>query len=364
MPHLRRPRVWIDIENPPQVQYLTPFVEVFEKRGADVVITARDYGNTLELLGQRTTAFITVGGEFGRSRTAKLVGVMRRAQALNRLFRQTPKPDVLVCSSRPATLVARRLRIAAFVMVDYEYADLRFYRLTRSFVLYPDAIDTAVLTASGIRPQQLIPFGGLKEDISFGNVDVKAVVPHTFREIRDASLVRVLFRPPAERSHYFNPESRELALTTLAHLAAQKQSVVILAPRHPDQETDLRRFSWQNEPIVLRRAVPFVSLLKGVDLVVGSGGTMLREAAYLGLPSYDIFKSRIGGVDGYIVSIGRMHLIQESDELREIALRKAPPLSPLHSASPLVHDLAEQIHARVPALGFSAERNANANVIG
>ena len=52
------------------------------------------------------------------------------------------------------------------------------------------------------------------------------------------------------------------------------------------------------------KAVPFVPLLKAVDLVICSGGTMLREAAYLGVPAYSIFKSRIGGVDRYLASIG------------------------------------------------------------
>ena len=47
------PLVWIDIDNPPQVQYLLPFRRAFEERGFDVVVTARDYGITLELLRDR-----------------------------------------------------------------------------------------------------------------------------------------------------------------------------------------------------------------------------------------------------------------------------------------------------------------------
>ena len=43
---------WIDIDNPPQVQYMVPFVDAFERRGLDVLVTARDYGFTTELLGR------------------------------------------------------------------------------------------------------------------------------------------------------------------------------------------------------------------------------------------------------------------------------------------------------------------------
>ncbi len=51
------PYVWIDIDNPPQVQYLVPFVDAFRRRGASVALTARDYGNALELLALRTASF-------------------------------------------------------------------------------------------------------------------------------------------------------------------------------------------------------------------------------------------------------------------------------------------------------------------
>ena len=99
--------------------------------------------------------------------------------------------------------------------------------------------------------------------------------------------------------------------------------------------------AWRNEPIVLRKAVPFVPLLKGVDLVICSGGTMLREAAYLGVPAYSIFKSRIGGVDRYLEAMGRVRLIQSPEALPVIKLAKAPPLAPLRSNPHLLDQLVE-----------------------
>jgi predicted glycosyltransferase len=89
---------------------------------------------------------------------------------------------------------------------------------------------------------------------------------------------------------------------------------------------------------VLKRAVPFTSLLKGVDLVVCSGGTMLREAAYLGVPAYSILKSRIGGVDRHLASIGRLRLTDSADDLSAIVLRKAPQPTPLQANPRLVDE--------------------------
>jgi predicted glycosyltransferase len=228
-------------------------------------------------------------------------------------------------------------------MADYEYANATVYRLTRSFLLYPDVIDPASFLERRLRPDQLIPFHGLKEDISLADVDVDEVEPHSFAEIRDGSLVRALFRPPTETSHYYDPMSRELALHTLAFLAGHPEVIVVFSPRHRWQLADLERFSWRNRPIVLEKPIPFVSLLKGVDLLVCSGGTMLREAAYLGLPAYSILKSRIGGVDRHLASIGRARLIGSPDEFMDIQLVKAPSLAPLRSNPRLLDDLTDLV---------------------
>jgi uncharacterized protein len=350
--------VWIDVDNPPQVQYLVPFEQAFRQRGAQVVLTARDYGNALELLAQRTTSFHPVGKEFGSSKIAKVVGVVRRARALTGLLSRGPKPNVLLCASRSATLAARRLGIPSFVISDYEYANSSFFRFTRSTILYPEVMDPQPLRSSGVREEQLTPFRGLKEDISFADVDVDAVAPHRFVELPDDRLVRVLFRPPAENTHYYDPKSRELALRALQYFSERREAIVVFLPRHRWQRDDLARFTWHNEPILLSRAVPFVSLLKAVDLLVCSGGTMLREAAYLGLPAYDIFKSRIGGVDRYLASIGRVRLIDSHEELGAIALTKAPPLDPLASNSRLLEELVEIVLARTHAVAANALRVA------
>ena len=52
------PTIWIDVDNPPQVQYLLPFADAFRERGAGVVVTARAYGNAVELLEQRSSPFV------------------------------------------------------------------------------------------------------------------------------------------------------------------------------------------------------------------------------------------------------------------------------------------------------------------
>jgi uncharacterized protein len=341
-------KVWIDVDNPPQVQYLTPLRRALAETGAEVVLTARAYGNTLDLLRSRGESYIAVGGEFGRSRVRKVAGLARRARKLRRVVARGGAPKALLAASRPAAVAARTLGAPSFIIGDYEYANVSVYRLTGSYLLYPDVVDPEIFWRRGLRRAQLIPFHGLKEDISFSDVDVDAVPAHNYQEIDEEGLVRVLFRPPAEESHYYDPRSGELAERALEYLASREEAVLIFAPRHPWQVDSLARWQWQNEPIVLGEAVPFVSLLKSIDLVLCSGGTMLREAAYLGIPAYSLLRSRPGGVDLYLESIGRVTFLNGADDLDRIELRKAGPVSKLESNPDLATDVVEILLSHTP----------------
>jgi len=93
--------------------------------------------------------------------------------------------------------------------------------------MYPSVIDPSAFRGRGISRTHLMPFEGLKEDISFADVDFSSTSAYDFG---GEGAVRVLFRPPAEESHYYRSESRDLALTLLRYLAAEGARVVF-SPR-------------------------------------------------------------------------------------------------------------------------------------
>ena len=338
----RRLRVWIDIENPPQVRYLLPCGRLFEEAGAEVLLTARDDGATYRLLESEGADYQPIGRQPGRSRTQKVAGLLRRSTALAVAARRF-RPDLLLSASRPGTLAARYLRLSSFFLGDYEFVDYTVQRLTRTWVLFPDLIDPSVM---GVRSERQIPFRGLKEDISFGAIDLDDHPPHHFDDVPEGVPV-LLFRPPAEQSHYHREESTSFASELLGHLARQESVQVVYAPRYEFQTRALERHDWQRPPLVLSRPVHFVSLLKGVDLVVSSGGTMVREAAYLGVPAYSIFQSRIGAVDRYLESTGRLRFIASRADFASIRLEGGDRQPVLSSNPNLGDELVAEITSRV-----------------
>jgi predicted glycosyltransferase len=334
-------RVWIDIENPPQVQYLLPFRRAFERVGVETVVTARDYGPTLEMLARSDVHAHAFGARVAGGTMRKILASCLRARSLSRFFARTGSPDAAVSASRAAALAAWRMGIPSFMMFDYEHANASVLRLAGATVMYPDVIDPAVFHRRGAQAPKLYPFRGIKEDLTFAGVDVDEVEAYDIGPAAPDA-VRVLFRPPSETSHYYRVASTRLTLATLEYLAAA-DALVIFAPRERTQVEMLVGLPWRHEPIVLERPAPFVPLLKSVDLVISSGGTMLREGAYLGVPSYSIFQSEIGAVDRWLEQVGRAKLLASESDLRKIELRKRGPLHRLNSNPELLDELIDLI---------------------
>jgi predicted glycosyltransferase len=338
-------RVWVDIDNAPQTRYLLPLARRFEEAGHDVTLTARGYGETLAILDSEGVTFEAIGSRFGRGLPRKLVGLARRARQLSDFVRRQPeRPSLVLAGSRSATVAARGLGIPSFVIIDYEYVDLLVFWASRTNVLFPSVIDAARFRRHGISAERLIPFDGLKEDLSFADVDFGSFPGHDFGDTNGAP--RILFRPPAEESHYYRRESRDLALELLRYLAVNGAKVVF-SPRFDWQIRYLESVPhWPQDPVVLERPIPFVSLFKGVDAVVSAGGTMLREAAYLGVPAYSIFRSRIGAVDRHLASLGRLCMLSSASDFPRIELSANVSITPLRGKSHVADDVSTVILER------------------
>jgi predicted glycosyltransferase len=335
--------VWIDIDNPPQVQYLLPFKGELESRGHDVIVTARRHGITETLLQDRGVEYTLVGAE-SRGQARKAAAIVLRAQKLARTVHPR-RPDIVLTTSRSGALAGALLRLPIFTIIDYEHVNLVVQRLARCRILFPEAIGAETFVRKGFARKRLIPFPGLKEGISFAGVDVEAVPPHDFGA--DArGLPVLLFRPPAELAHYYDAESSDLTAGALAAFAGRDDVQLAFSPRYPHQVDYLDRVTWRVPPIVLDRPVPFVALLRAVDAVMSSGGTMLREAAYLGVPAYSIFRSRIGAVDRYLVEQGALELVSEPGELERLPIGAAPPRPALPRGEDVLPRLVSEILGR------------------
>ena len=322
-------RAWVDIENPPQVQYLVPLVREFERRGAEVLVTARDYGMTFNLLRERGLDFTPVGRHFGARKRAKVVGTARRIHDLRALLRSSARPSLVLSASRSASLAARSLGIP-------------FFRRVRLRVCQPLRVPPGGgicrasrrhlrghVSRSRHLPRAAAPFRGIKEDITFADVDFDGVQAHVLPRGARPGTLNVLVRPPAEESHYHRDTSSALGRRTIELLAADETLTVIYSPRYEWQVAMLSAIEWRASLVVLHEAVPFASLLKAVDVVLSGGGTMVREAAYLGIPAISLFQGNVGEVDEHLERVGRLAIVRSASDLAALDLHRLQRRSPL-----------------------------------
>jgi predicted glycosyltransferase len=308
-------KIWIDLDNTPHVPFFVPIIQELERRGHQVVITARDAFQVCELADRTGLPYVRVGRHYGRSRVRKLLGLLwRSAQLLPFYVRE--RPDISVShGSRAQVLLCNALRGPTVLITDYEHAQTIPLGLPK-WAIVPDA-----LARSGIerKVRGIKYYRGIKEDVYVPRFKPD---PSLLEELglRIDDMI-VLVRPPANEAHYYRPESDELLAELIARLSRTPEARTVLLPRNVHQEAQLRADypEWfaRAEVVVPPHAVDGLNLIWFSDLVVSGGGTMNREAAALGVPVYSIFRGEIGAVDRSLAREGRLVLVTTPDEVQD-----------------------------------------------
>ena len=130
----------------------------------------------------------------------------------------------------------------------------------------------------------------------------------------------------------YHRSENDLFYDVVKHLLKNDRVTIIAVPRSLEQQRVLE--SLQDSNLVIpTNVVDGRNLVYHADLVVGAGGTMTREAAVLGTPSYTLFKGRIGAVDKYLIELGRIVPIQCWKDVEKIKIAKVEKKEVLSNAT-------------------------------
>lgn len=295
-------KVWIDLANSPHVQISAPLIERLREQGHDVWVTARPHAQTVELARVRWPEVLVVGDESPSGIMAKGLAIARRAQALRRVAARE-RPDVALSHGSYAQIVAARAAgVPAVTMMDYDHqpANHLSFRLARRVVV-PKFFPERALRRFGARRRKVVRFPGFKEELYLDGFEPDEGV---LEELElDRRYVLAVFRPPPEGALYHRAGNERF--DDVLRQALEREDVrVVLLPRTPEQGERYRALSDQVR--IPQRAIDACSLLALVDLTVGAGGTMTRESAVLGTPTYTVFAGRLAAVDVELIRIGRL----------------------------------------------------------
>jgi uncharacterized protein len=306
-------RVWADLTNTAHVVVLRPLIELLEREGHEVEITARPLSHTVELLDDWGHSYTVIGEYGGATRLGKLRAASSRIPALVRFGRQGRFDYGLGHASIDLPPACRLLRIPNTTMFDYEWATIQHHIICRlaTRVLVPDAIPAARLRRYGAKPSKLIRFPGLKEEYYLADWEPDAGVLEQLGLARERPLC--VIRTAPSYALYLGGSENPLLPPLIRRVADGETQVVVLA-RNEEQRKAVNELNAPNV-VVPERAVDGRSLVAFADVLVSAGGTMNREAAVLGTPVWSIFEGKLGAVDEMLVREGRLKLLTDPDQV-------------------------------------------------
>jgi len=321
-------RIWIDLSNTPHVLFFAPVIDALERRGHAVVVTARRFANTLEVARARGMAVrhIGAGHDAGRDERRKRASHERRTAQLVAFARQGF--DVAAShGSYTQISAARHLGIPVFGAVDYEHPGLGAFGDAR-LVMAPAVLPAAALAAVGIPAHIVRHYDGLKEHVYLAGFRPDPTVRARLGIAAEQRLVT--FRPIADHATYVDDSGAGVQRRLVERLAAAPGVCVLVAPRTAGQRGEYEALARRLPAVrVLAQAIDGPALIGASDLVVCGGGTMLREAAVLGVPAVSVFSGALGAVDRWLMGEGRATLVRSDADADRVRLERGPPPAPV-----------------------------------
>src|SRR3954454_9283236 len=218
---------------------MRPVIDVLRARGDEVLVTARDFAQTLGLLERFQIDHTAIGHHRGGKLSAKGLGLAQRSGALTRWASGRRIDVALGHGSNDISVAAKLLRIPSATAFDYEFARVQHtingHLATR--VVLPDVIPPERLARYGMTPVKLRRYEGLKEEYYLADFEPDEAVLRELGLTRERPLVVVRTPPDVSLYHRFeNP----LFPAVLERLAQGELQVVVL-PRTDEQREEVGR---------------------------------------------------------------------------------------------------------------------------
>ena len=271
--------IWFDITNTPHVHFFAPIIGHL-KQEHEIIVTARDFSETLPLLKFYGIDYILTGSHKGKSRFKKITGLAVR---IRDLLNRVPEFDISFgIGGQNTTPVSAWRRKPSVIFTDNDISyKWHSYKLGSHFV-FPFYFDyERVIKNFGVKRSQIHLYNGFKEDIYLANYtpDPNFMDNLPFKEF-------ITIRPENLKANYV-PEDTETIVPELFKVF--KDVNILFLPRYEEE----RAYAEGYKNIFIPDKV-----LSGKDVcyytkvMLTGAGTFAREAALLGTPAVSFFPGK------------------------------------------------------------------------
>lgn len=326
--------IWIDVDNSPHVPLFAPLIKFYRESDVEVVLTARNHAQTIELLENAGFggSFEIIGKHYGKNKFNKVKGLLVRAKELISHIKNRKNICVAIShGSRSMVLAARWLKIPVISMYDYEFTETTIFNRFSDKVLVPEGIPDKTLDAINLPASKRVKYEGLKEELYLNYFQPNQSFWRDFTETNNLVIsndkILIALRPPATTANYHNAESEVLLSELLRHFLSDEKTFTVILPRTGEQNAEIKQLIKTlkldaTRCFLIDKAINGLDLAASVDLLVSGGGTMNREAVLLGTPVYSIFAGKQGALDAAMEKSGLITFIREPTDISKIRLEK------------------------------------------
>ena len=308
-------KIWIDILTPKQLLFSEVIIKKLGKKH-DFLCTSRRYEEVSKLAKIRNFDLKFVGKYGGGTKEGKFFAGVERIRILSNKIKQFSPDLVLSFCSPEAARISFGFGIRHIAFCDSPHAEA-VMRLTLPLIdklLIPKIIPKNEFVKYGINPENIIPYNTIDASVLIQ----RKIVEEKRLPFRVNSRKNILVRLEEEESAYAKKSNQSKIILQKIVKDFPKENIVVLA-RYPKQIQKIEKIASENVRI-LGMSYDGKWLLKNADIFIGSGGTMVAEAAILGIPtiSYNAVPNRI---EKYLVKMALVKRIENADDIPN-ALRK------------------------------------------
>ena len=337
-------RVWVDITGSSNLLFFAPIIRRLEGQGHTVTLTARQFGDTEELIKRHGWRAVGSGHHRGQGAAARVIGLANRTTRLLASGHEGHFDVVVGDAASDLALAAWTLGIPQLTLLDDERAqplrrlDLRLV----NEVAVPESMPLSHLLPFGAGPEKVWRYPGFKEEYALYDFSPDPGVLQRLG-VNQRRVVGVVRPPlPAQTS---GPGSGRQAATggdrqaaaggdrqaaasgdrqaaapdeLVAELAGHRNVTLIVIARSDEQRLHFAG-GGQRNVIVTGDDAESSSIVAAADFLVAAGAALCREAAALGTPAYTLAAGPLRAADTRLAAEGRL---RHAATAADIELRK------------------------------------------
>jgi predicted glycosyltransferase len=261
-----------------------PIIRHLEKKH-EIIITARNFSETLPLLISHGVKPIVYGEYMGKNRLLKIAGMLTRMISI---YAQIPNFDISFSLGGNYTATISRLRRKPSIV--FSDNDISFknpaYKFGTDFIFPSYFNPEKIMNKYKIHADKIKVFDGFKEDIYIADY---APDPFFINHLPFKEFITI--RPENLKASYVPTNSRTI-VPDLFRIFENEN--ILFLPRYEEEKSYAMGF---RNVFIPDRPLPGLDVCNYTKAMMTGAGTFAREAALLGTPAVSFFPGKYLAVD-------------------------------------------------------------------